>query len=857
MSLHDLARHLRQLLDDASDVQATSQLSPFVEALVVEHATSPEPDTLRTRLDDELLTIHRDAVDHTSPRHMEIFLTVLQELRAVLSPCSLISTWFDIILRPALRDPKLPDATVNRAKDLIISALRRRSDDYFDKIVEFRRRLLDLYLLDAHNEGSGEDVLEWAALDQEQRGKRACWKENLENTLAKYSLEQPEDLFTEMNNSFTVPSTRQQLLVLLNCCASQKLFPSNAAAVLASHPLFSSLLISLLVDNSSTVCISGLTVASKLLPIFAVHATDGLKAILPQLLAILARTICWKERQLTVPSNEDIAQDENSPEATSGVDVLPQLRADLDWQRLEMTFAASSAPSPHHYFTYIYYLFPCNTIRFLRDPLDYINDHCLPSPYTVPWEEIWDEDEIKSRSESILRGHVVHPRLLWNDAAEELAEPRVWAQYSVSRIVGECSMLNVRNASLALREKDLRLDNNSAPSQETEDAEVAPATPRIIDMTSKPGCPRISMREMIATSLALKSVQDVEVVDMESGWPSELFPNAGGSPSKRAISLPSDGDTSTFDRGEQDHVAQAISALQREVLLLRNELNFEMWVNRMNAKHIGQLHQDRILSRRAEIERQGLHNKLREYKSQVNRLRQELKQYKEQTATAKQMYVNWNQEQQNKLRNFREQWKAWQSEATILRNENKEAKAHSEAQKQLLGDAAKKTFQLETTIKEYQHKIDRFHDYERRIDQLTKMQQLWGKDVRRCNEQAGVIEDLLSTYKKMELRLEAYEKTHAEIEEDARSAREKIQELEAKLSLAGQDVRTKRQYASEVEALTKDRTCLTMENRKLRATNNDLRDEVQELEHMIELLKAQVSDKKGLVSGVQSDTPPL
>ncbi|EPQ58187.1 hypothetical protein GLOTRDRAFT_72328 [Gloeophyllum trabeum ATCC 11539] len=857
MALSELSRQLRQLLDDPSDAQPAAQLSPAIDAFIHEYTTSSEPDVLQTRLDDELLTIHKDLVDHTSPRHVDSFLTVLQELSPILSPCSLISTWFDIILRPALRDPKLPDGTVNRAKELILSALQRRTDDYYEKIKDFRRRLMDLYLLDVHNEISGEDVLEWAALDQEQRGKRTCWKRNLEDTLAKYSLGQPEDFFTEMNESFAVPSSRQQLLVLLNCCASQDLFPSHAAAVLASHPLLSSLLMSLLVDNSSTVCTSGLTVISKLLPILAVHATDGLKAILPPLLVILARTICWKERRPPVTPSEDIESGENADQEVSeasSVEALPQLRPETDWQRLEMTFTASSAPSPHHFFTYVYYLFPCNTIRFLRNPMSYINGHNLPSPYIVPWDEILDEDEIKSRSESILRGHVLHPRLLWSDAAEELTEPRVWEQYPVSRIVGECTMLDVRSASLALRARALG-DEGEGPSQAEEDQNVATVTPHMIDLSTTPGRPRVSLREILTTSLALNSVEDVEIVDMEPGWPPELFPSAGGSPSKRSVSLPREGEDTTTEHGNPGQVVQAISALQREVLLLRNELNFETWVNRENAKHIGRLHQDRILSRSAEIERQGLHNKLREYKTQVNRLRNELKQYKEQSNSAKQMYVNWNTEQQNKLRSFREKWKSWQAEATNLRNENKEAKAHLEAQETLLGDAARRVFELETATKENQHKIDRLHDYERRIDQLTKMQRLWDEDVKRCNEQAQIMEGLLSTYKKMELRLEAYEKTHAEMEDNARAASQKIQELEARLSLAQRDDTARQQFATEVEALNKDRIMLVQDNKALRASNNDLRDEVLELEHMIELLKAQVSGKRGLVAERPS-TPP-
>ena len=54
------------------------------------------------------------------------------------------------------------------------------------------------------------------------------------------------------------------------------------------------------------------------------------------------------------------------------------------------------------------------------------------------------------------------------------------------------------------------------------------------------------------------------------------------------------------------HVAQAISALQREVLLLRNDLNLELWTARENVAHIGRLYKDRVLSRNEEAERQGL-----------------------------------------------------------------------------------------------------------------------------------------------------------------------------------------------------------------------------------------------------------
>jgi hypothetical protein len=67
-----------------------------------------------------------------------------------------------------------------------------------------------------------------------------------------------------------------------------------------------------------------------------------------------------------------------------------------------------------------------------------------------------------------------------------------------------------------------------------------------------------------------------------------------------------DGDDQDEETGLPMHAVQAISELQREVLLLRNELNFELWLSRENIKHVGRLWHDRRLLQTAESERQGL-----------------------------------------------------------------------------------------------------------------------------------------------------------------------------------------------------------------------------------------------------------
>lgn len=122
-----------------------------------------------------------------------------------------------------------------------------------------------------------------------------------------------------------------------------------------------------------------------------------------------------------------------------------------------------------------------------------------------------------------------------------------------------------------------------------------------IDLSS--GKTIISLQDMIDTTIALKSKLNLEVIQPKSQWPHSLFSAIG-------VSSPEQNDLPPMATLEQDpnsfHVAQAISGLQREVLLLRNDLNFELWLTRENAKHIARLYQDRILMKTAETERQGL-----------------------------------------------------------------------------------------------------------------------------------------------------------------------------------------------------------------------------------------------------------
>jgi len=289
--------------------------------------------------------------------------------------------------------------------------------------------------------------------------------------------------------------------------------------------------------------------------------------------------------------------------------------------------------------------------------------------------------------------------------------------------------------------------------------------------------------------------------------------------------------------------------LQREILLLRNELNFELWVSRENVKHIGRLYQDHILSRSAEAERQGLHNTFRKYRSQVNNLHKDIREQKVQALVAKNKYSDWNSEISNRLRELREEKKTWIREAAVLRTAEKETQARFVAQSKLLGEATTRVFELETEIRAFKPRVDRLRDFEQQIEQHVRMQRLWDKDFETFNKQKADMEVMKSRYKQMELRLESLEKTLAELEGAGRVYRRHIQSMEAhhpKAVMQDEDVR--QIVAKELAGLVAEKTILLDTKKQLRERNAELMEELEEMRAMVEVLKGQISRRKGLVS---------
>lgn len=167
-------------------------------------------------------------------------------------------------------------------------------------------------------------------------------------------------------------------------------------------------------------------------------------------------------------------------------------------------------------------------------------------------------------------------------------------------------MLDVRTNSLAIRSRipDPLPDNDSSTSDQpnSSDEEDGKTTRSLHSIDVPTQKPVISLQDMINNSLILKSHSELEIVKPAGQWPYTILPSS--SPPRSAGASPEVSRIVDIENVAQ--VSHAISSLQREILLLRNELNFELWLSRENVKHIGRLYQERILRSVTEVERQGL-----------------------------------------------------------------------------------------------------------------------------------------------------------------------------------------------------------------------------------------------------------
>lgn len=241
---------------------------------------------------------------------------------------------------------------------------------------------------------------------------------------------------------------------------------------------------------------------------------------------------------------------------------------------------------------------------------------------------------------------MLHPNLVVMDAQSELTDKTRWMKMEPPDVIAQIMGLDLTNAAsrvaftdehekeqLDLLDESLWDSNKSTTSsksideqhksQQKEEEEKSVATTAAA-MPEKDGGEEeeankpVMISNIVALHKALKSGAEVLVGDdvWDAGLLQEQpsFSSNTESPSASTSAAPAathpveeeQKTLTTTTREMSSETKLLLAALKREVLLLRNELNFELFLKQQHLQHIGRLHREHVLDSSVEAERQQL-----------------------------------------------------------------------------------------------------------------------------------------------------------------------------------------------------------------------------------------------------------
>ncbi|KAG0200599.1 hypothetical protein BGX28_006395 [Mortierella sp. GBA30] len=200
---------------------------------------------------------------------------------------------------------------------------------------------------------------------------------------------------------------------------------------------------------------------------------------------------------------------------------------------------------------------------------------------------------------------------------------------------------------------------------------------------------------------------------------------------------------------------RVVKHLEHDLLVAKNELNFELFLKQQHIQQISKVHRAHVLDASVEAERQNLYNTCRSLKAQLHETRLLLEKEKSELEKRKNKQTHWDTELKNKLQMFRDERKQLQFEVERLKQDINDTRQAQEIQERLLTEERKGTFQLKNTIEDLSPKLKRMEEYEKRIEEMTRQLVLWETEQNKALEMQRQLESVVSRWKKVEQLLAA------------------------------------------------------------------------------------------------------
>ncbi|KAF8472002.1 Hamartin protein-domain-containing protein [Kalaharituber pfeilii] len=222
-----------------------------------------------------------------------------------------------------------------------------------------------------------------------------------------------------------------------------------------------------------------------------------------------------------------------------------------------------------------------------------------------------------------------------------------------------------------------------------------------------------------------------------------------------------------------------VAFLQREVMLLKNDLNFERYLKQQHLSHIGHLQRKHIKESAAEAETQNLIYTNKALKAKLEEAKKAYARSKAEALAQKNQSKKWEVDLNTKIRDLRDKQKAWRAEEESVRRALETAQKDVEHLRRLVAESEAKELLTRQRMKALEANLEQLDKLKEINEQLRqKLQEYESRqedlEMSRHNEESAVAQA-----DRLKLRLQAQQQ---EKERMKRAYEQKISELECRVS---------------------------------------------------------------------------
>ncbi|OBT78107.1 hypothetical protein VF21_02670 [Pseudogymnoascus sp. 05NY08] len=754
-SLKDVVKSIHNQVSSGV-LPLSNDLIDHIQAYLDKHLPIEDGDS--QKLQEELLSIWQKQTQDKPDRY-SIFIAILRELIPAIRSAAQWLQWWEMFVVPVLGNIGDGKGLARETRQLLLAVLLFEADDGDSARIEAARetctmlsdKVLGVWLSQSRVATTEADAMAHY-LDQQ-----------IKTLLLAFGQKRPQILLTAIDKYFVKREHRGQVLSLLSEFIRHG--PPHLHLLLQT-PLFDNLLRCLQIDTSTTVVALAMTALTMILP----HIPVSTGKHLPSLFNIYTRMLFWERERALSPrlrldSNE---QNDNSESSEKGQEEK------VPWEKLSYSFQSDDETLPEllHYFTFLYGLYPINFMSYIRKPSRYLRHANFPGADDIDVEP----NEIRKRSEPFRELHLLHPNFFSLTIESELTDAHRWMNSAASDVVTFCMSLCVpvyhgsssappmtRFSSLPNRDSNQDIPAQTLLTQtDSEEALIAQRhsheTP-----SSGGGPPELSALARLSSRTNPSVSSDVH---MTTNLTQDIRSDSPGIPNQRGMSplhdilnsqqslhrglhqsLPNESSTTlssvggnTDSSANVDTYLQSLAQLpprspslrpslgdttnmaflRREIMLLRNDLNFERYLKQQHLSHIGQLRRMQVREATVEAETQNLINANKILKGKLEEAKNLTTQAKKESDKSRAQSKKWEQDLSAKLRAIKDEQKKWILEGDLLRRDLQESQENSEELKQLVIKSEAREMESSRKLQAIKIELDDLAKLRSDVDRLTE-----------------------------------------------------------------------------------------------------------------------------------------